>query len=145
MRHKKNGKTSAKAHQKTIKIDLGVRKNDFSEKLIFAIPSMRKPRIRMPKNPNFDTEMNTKSFLESKPKKSQVLSPPKFKKLASTGPRIMLKSLKILFPTTSCPSYGSPGVPGWPRVAKMTSQGGPEYAKMTSQDEKYLPHYFEIT
>ena len=44
-------------------------KNTFSEKLIFAVLSMRKPRIRMPKTPNFDTEINKKYLLGSSPKK----------------------------------------------------------------------------
>ena len=57
-----------------------------------------------------------------------------FKKLAWTGSKLIPKSMKIVFRTTSCPARCSHGIPGCPRVAKMTFQGAPEM-------RKYVPEY----
>ena len=46
-----------------------IAKNEFGQKLIVAILSMRKPRIRMPESRNFDTEINKKTFWDQARKK----------------------------------------------------------------------------
>ena len=46
----KTGKTSAKAPPQTIQIDIGIRKNDFSEKLIYAM------RMTMCMQVNYDND-----------------------------------------------------------------------------------------
>jgi hypothetical protein len=58
----KSGKLVPKMSKKHQNSGSGIAKNEFGQKLIFAIISMRKPRIRMPKTRNFDTEINKKTF-----------------------------------------------------------------------------------
>ena len=70
-RHRKTGKSAPKAPKKKKNSGSKLTKNAFGEKLIFAIPSMRKPRIRMPKTRKLDTEINKKSFCNQARKKAK--------------------------------------------------------------------------
>ena len=54
--------------QQTPKIHPGIHKNDFCGKLFFAIPSIRKPGFQRPERLNFESQINTKSDLETSPK-----------------------------------------------------------------------------
>ena len=67
--HWKIGKLTPKAPKKHQSSGSKFTKNEFGEKLIFAIPSMQKPRIRMPETRNFDTEINKKTFWDQARKK----------------------------------------------------------------------------
>ena len=60
--HWKTGKLASKAPKKHQNSSSKFTKNEFGEKLIFAIPSMRKPRILMPTTRNVDTEISEKTF-----------------------------------------------------------------------------------
>ena len=117
----KNRKNECQSPPKNNKNWFRNREKRFQWKVDFCNTFHAKTSNPDAQNSKFRHRNEYKKLSGIKTEKESGFEPPEFKKLASTGPRIMLKSLKILFPTTSCPSYGSPGVPGWPRVAKMTS------------------------
>ena len=47
---------------------------DSCEKLIFAVPSFRKPGFKSPRHPDFEPKINTKSGLEASPKQKKCLA-----------------------------------------------------------------------
>jgi hypothetical protein len=69
-----NWKIGSQGSQKAPEFEFGIYKNEFGEKLFFSIHSMRKPRIRMPKTLNVDTEINQKTFWDQASSKNLPVS-----------------------------------------------------------------------
>ena len=137
VRRAKTRKRAPKAFKKRENSTPTFIKNDFGEKSIFAIQPLRKPRFLSPRHRNADPEIDQKRP-GNKPeqKKIKLLE---IKKLIYTGPEITLKSMKILFPTTSCPSCWSHAPPGWSRGAHMVPQGAPEVPKWSQNVNMEAP------
>ena len=110
-------------------------KHHFCEKLIFAIPSLRKSRIWNPEHRHFDSEIGKKvTWKQTRTKWNFKLL--EVKNLIYTMPKITTKSMKILLRTTSCPSCCSHGPSRWSRGAKMNPPGCSRGAKMGPQNVK---------
>ena len=124
----KSQKNVSRGIQEPIETILKVFENDFHEKSIVAIPSMRKPRFASPRRRNFDSEID-KEITWKRALQKQNFQVLELQKLLYTDPKITPKSNKILYTTISSPSCYPHGPPGWPPGAKTAPPGAPEVLK----------------